>query len=112
MVKNILKCEDAYESFPYSIYGETYNVIIETDRYTVNNRLAIELWTDEGEAFAHMTVNLPGAKCPEGCAYLDTNNLPGVEEFVRENDLAEMTGIFAQSGFCTYPLYRFNLDHD
>jgi hypothetical protein len=43
-------------------------------------------------------------------AFLDTNNCPWVEEFLEENHIAKRTGIFAPSGFCTYPLYEFHQD--
>ena len=44
---------------------------------------------------------------PEDCAYLDTNNIKNVEEFVK--DFAEFTGKRKQSGYCTYPLYKFDI---
>ena len=59
-----------------------------------------------------LTINLNYADCnpaPEDCAYLDTNNIPEVEEFVTKNKLEEFTGMRKQSGYCTYPLYRFDM---
>ena len=45
----------------------------------------------------------------ESKAFVDTNNCPWAEEFIQENGLGEFTGIYGNSGFCTYPLYEFNL---
>ena len=39
--------------------------------------------------------------------YVDTNNMPSAEKFIRENNLGEFTGEVEYSGFCEYPLYKF-----
>jgi hypothetical protein len=44
---------------------------------------------------------------------LDTNNYPGIDAYLVKNNLAEPYKRFgsvvtAQSGFCEYPLYKFN----
>ena len=61
----------------------------------------------ELEPFGDLTVNLPGT-VPAFCGYLDVNNLPGIDVFVTENQIGEFTGKVLQSGFCTYPLYKFS----
>lgn len=40
---------------------------------------------------------------------MDTNNFPEAEEFIRIHELGTFTGTTAYSGFCEYPLYRFDL---
>lgn len=49
------------------------------------------------------------------CAYVDTNNLPDIEAFLKENHLAEPyirfgEQVYGFSGFCSYPLYQFERD--
>ena len=43
------------------------------------------------------------------CAYVDTNNFPFANQLL-ESGIAEDTGFTKQSGFCTYPLWRFRED--
>lgn len=95
-------------SYNISFYGENYMVYPLVSKYR-NGRLAVMLMCTNGEPFADLTVNLVDAPCPEGCAYLDTNNFPQGERFVALYRLAEPTGKYARSGYCTYPLYRFNM---
>lgn len=61
------------------------------------------------EAYGDVTVNLDG-KVPNYCAYLDVNNMPGIEKFVTDNGLGELTGLTTQSGFTEFPLYLFNAE--
>lgn len=62
---------------------------------------------DDLEQFGDLTVNLPGT-VPAFCGYLDENGLPEIERFVTENQIGEFTGKVYQSGYCTYPLYKFS----
>ena len=89
-------------------YGD-HMVSIEKKRYVSNNRLAIQL-NEEYEPFAMLTTNIDdGRDLPDGYSYVDTNNCPWAEDFIRENHLGEPTGDYESSGFCTYPLYRFEI---
>lgn len=97
------------KTFNIRFYGDNYKVYPYIGTYR-NNRLAIVLYETNGEAFAHLTVNLVNEQCPADCAYLDTNNFPQGEEFVKKNHLATFTGHYGHSGYCTYPLYRFDMD--
>lgn len=75
-----------------------------------NYNLAIRLWTDDGEPWCTLTVNLPGAEdLPADYAYVDVNNFPEAEEFIKKYNLGEPTGLTKQSGFVVYPLYKFDL---
>ena len=91
----------------YTHLGHPYEVYTRKTTYQNNGNLAILLVCDTGEPFGNLTVNL-GEKLPDDMAYVDTNNLPNAEEFIRENNLGEPVGHLRQSGFCTYPLYKFN----
>ena len=87
-----------------------YNVVIRKTQYANNGNLALLLETPDGEPVANLTVNLPDEILASNCAYLDTNNLPEAEWFVQSNGLAKPTGEYGNSGYCSYPLYEFDLD--
>lgn len=96
-----------------SMYGGEYQITFNTDTYANNGNLYIgmDCWEDIGngeypEPYGDLTVNL-GYKCAPGCAFIDTNNNPGIMEWLIANNLGEPTGRIAQSGFCTYPEFRF-----
>lgn len=91
-----------------SRYGTKYKLMFEKTRY-VSGGVAIEVWCAEDddcwEPYATMTKNLgylPSAKW----AYLDTNNVPDLAEFVIDKGWCEQVGE-GRSGFCSYPLVRF-----
>ena len=90
---------------------ETYNVRIERNKY-LNDTLAISLISDDGEPFADLTVNLMDsfAFCDDKTAFVDTNNCPWAEEFIKQNNLGTFMNQYGHSGFCRYPLYRFNVE--
>lgn len=92
-------------------YGKTYNVRIVASKYANNKTLALSLITEKGEPFANLTVNIKDSMiwADETTAFVDTNNCPWAEEFIAENKLGKYMGIRGASGFCTYPLYKFNL---
>ena len=85
----------------------------EVDAYRLgyaDGGLAIELWDKtQSEIVAVLTTNL-GEKLPPNCAYVDTNNFPEAEEFIRKYQLGtKQEGYDKQSGYCIYPLYEFDL---
>lgn len=56
---------------------------------------------------------------PRSCAFLDTNNNPGIDEYLTEIGLGEVytrwnfvrnrnEPVVGYSGFCEYPLFQFN----
>lgn len=69
--------------------------------------LGIHLY-EKGEPFCALTVWLEPLADPTE-AFVDTNNFPEAEEFIRIHKLGTFTGTTAYSGFCEYPLYRFDL---
>lgn len=95
-----------------SEYTGDNEVELDIQTYHNNGRIFIGLITNvDGypEPFGDVTVNID-APAPDYCGYLDTNNLSNVENFIRENDLGEFTGLTGRSGYCEYPLYLFNVD--
>ena len=89
-------------------FGRTYNVLLETTQYYDRN-FAIRLVCENGEPYGNLTVNL-GEPLPPYTAYVDTNNMPSAEQFIKDNDLGTFTGKYKKSGYCTYPLYKFKED--
>ena len=95
-----------------SEYTGDNEVELDIQTYHNNGRIFIGLITNEDgspEPCGDVTVNID-APAPDYCGYLDTNNLSNVENFIRENDLGEFTGLTGRSGYCEYPLYLFNVD--
>ena len=95
------------------IYQDFYckeEVKLEIAHYQTTGNLAIKMiCVDDGEPFATLTVNFD-EKLPENCGYIDTNNLRQAFDFCLLNKLAEFVYTFRQSGYCSYPLMKFNMD--
>ena len=90
-------------------YG-TYDVEVFRTSYYNNDSLAVFLQTVEGEPFCNLTVNLSDGVAGEEYQYVDTNNCPWALDFIKSNNLGTPTGIVGYSGFCQYPLVKFNID--
>lgn len=93
-------------------FGTTEQVSLEINTYLNNGNMYIGLTSmgDEyPEPYGDVTVNL-GVEVPDFCGYVDTNNMPELEQFLIDNDIGEFTGLCQRSGFCVYPLYMFNVD--
>ena len=75
----------------------------------LNGNLAIQMVTWESgdpEPWATLTVNLPGQR-QKNHAFIDTNADSEFPTWLIRHGLAIPTGRTMQSGFCTYPEYRF-----
>lgn len=90
-----------------TMWGTTENITMTVRQYDKPQNLAIQLWCDDGP-YATMTVNL-GKKLADDMAYVDTNNFPEAESFIKKHRLGKPTGKYGYSGFCAYPLYQFDL---
>lgn len=106
------------EVFQYTIdYGfcepETHNLYLVTDSYESGGGLAvIVMEVDENgneEMFDVITVNIPFGWAGEDEAYIDTNNCSWAEKMLKTMKFAKNTGEIGRSGYCKYPLYKFNL---
>ena len=63
------------------------------------------------EPFGVVTVNLfESGYLPYNVQFIDENNLPGIGVWLRQNGIAQPTGLHAASGYCLYEAYRFNLN--
>lgn len=91
----------------FKSYGEEFTGCFEVNRYN-NGNLAIDIMLGYGEPFESITVNT-NFVLNEDEAAVDTNNFPEAEDIIREYHLGENTGKSIKSGFCEYPVYKFNL---
>lgn len=72
--------------------------------------IAIQLWCADGP-FATLTVNLPGVRTmPKNVSCVDTNNCPWAPALIKRLKIGKPTGHYLHSGFCSYPVYTFDLD--
>lgn len=94
-------------------FGIENEVLPYRTSYWCDGSLAIILRDAEGgpygEPYGKLTVNL-GYKLNKNCAFVDVNNMPGAIKFIEKYKLGEDTGIRERSGFCIYPMYKFNVD--
>lgn len=93
-------------------FGTTENVTLTVNTYADSKSLYVGMTTAEDgfpEPYGDVTVNLLSS-VPPYCAFVDTNNMPELEDFLVENGIAEFTGIQQKSGYCTYPLYLFDAE--
>lgn len=101
-------------------FGDTVIVEPELQLYTLydfmENKmpgLAIELYSydEEGfrEPYATLTVNLGEFFGIKDCAYIDTNNNSFTAQLL-DKGFCQDTGLTKQSGFWTYPLWKFDKD--
>ena len=94
--------------------------------YTNNGTLALQLFNKPDipagfrlpddpkkqfcEPFGVVTVNLFESKLlPYNVQFVDENNLPGIGDWLKQNGIAQPTGMHAASEYCLYEAYRFNI---
>lgn len=102
------------EILSFRLYDETYKIRLEYTSYSCNGTLALQMMNlvDDGqeEPFGIATVNLPDSgRLALNEQYVDTNNMPGIAEWLTCHGIATPTGAFGHSGYCTYPVFEFNL---
>lgn len=92
----------------------THKLYLTADSYENNGTLAVIVMEvkDDGseEYFDCITVNLWSSSMLEANqAYIDTNNCSWAETMLKQHKFAKDTGNWERSGFCSYPLYEFDL---
>lgn len=87
---------------------KNHQMMVVVSSYTNNGNLYVGL-EDEEKELLDMTVNLDMI-LPPNQAFIDTNNFPDATMLINNNQLGKFTGRTAQSGFCTYPLYEFDME--
>lgn len=80
-------------------------------KYANNDRLAVVMMDQDNCPYGEVTVNLCNEDIEnKNCAYVDTNNMEGIYEFLVENGIAKDTGTVGISGFCVYPQMEFDIE--
>lgn len=88
-------------------------VSLRKESYRTNGTLAVIMdEVESGDEYAVMTVNLC-SPMQDGSrlAFVDTNNIEGIDKWLVGQGLATHAGVHASSGFCTYPLMSFNTEN-
>ncbi len=77
--------------------------------YANNGHIYIGIENEEGP-IANLTVNISGIEAyPQDCGAVDTNNFPEAVELIARLGIGTLVG-YGASGFCTYPIYRFDTE--
>ena len=84
-------------------------VTISTDTYRNNGCLAIILTYKDGEREV-VSTNLNSPLQSATMAFLDTNNHPTIEKWIKDHGFGLPMGYSERSGFCQYPLYTIFVD--
>ena len=86
----------------------TYNgtkVRLEKQEYRSNGTVALAMYTQNGELYDVITVNLQDRMQSDSMAYLDVNNHPNIGNWLQRRGLALPMYYTQRSGFVEYPLY-------
>lgn len=104
-----------YKVYQVKCFGATYNIFLRPRSYT-DGTLAVEALEIDSdldpasvEPFAVLTSNLCSPLQSDREAFLKTySENSWVPDFVLNNGICEYTGIVQPSGYCTFPLARFD----
>lgn len=91
----------------YGIYDE---VELRVSRYMADDSIAIMAENQQDGPIATITVCLCDRWLGENEGYVDTNNCPWALDFIKKYKLGAPTGRTRQSGFCTYPAVKFDME--
>lgn len=92
-------------------YGKKEVVWLAKQTYLYPRTLCVQMYDIHDEPYATITVNLCSKYQSFTRAFIDTNNCPWAEQFLVGYNIAHpVENIRATSGFCSYPLYEFDLD--
>lgn len=106
----ISKEKDMTETSRKQYRFRNMDVVLDRTTYRSSGTLAVIMNTmNEDDGYIMVTVNLSSPLQKGELAFVDTNNLSGIDSWLEENGIAEHTGVSAVSGFCTYPLMKFNI---
>lgn len=96
--------------FPCVLHGKVEQLYLVRQTYFHPQTLCVKAYDKDGVPFATLTVNLCSKSQSFNTAFVDTNNCPWVEQFLVLNHIASrVENISASSGYCTYPLYEFDM---
>lgn len=100
------------KTYKLNAWGKNYDVSVNVANYFNNKNIAVTMdYFDEdcGCWFPYATVTVNLRDLDDGFAFVDTNNCPWAEDFINDNRLGKFTGEYGYSGWCAYPLYKFDM---
>lgn len=125
MENNERKYEDIVNAvYRHDIFGHQTEVMLRFAQYRNNGTMAVQMMCrpdiDEmpGEEtlgefcspYGTVTVNLPESDTlAVNEQFVDSNNLPGIGQWLLNSGIAVPTEHIAQSGYCTYQAYAFKV---
>lgn len=95
----------------FKFYGAD-DCYLERDSYAYDGGLYLAIHSLSEGPMAHLTVNLVDnflSLLGPDIAYLNVNNIPCGSELVERLGIGVNLYAYRTSGFCTYPLYKFDL---
>lgn len=99
-----------HKIFTYNTEFRNQDVILVESEYMAGGLAVQAMCVDNDvvtEPFTTLTVCLGPMDKDDNVAFVDTNNNPEAESFIKKNRLGKCTGQRASSGYCVYPLYEF-----
>lgn len=90
-------------------FGVYEGVYLQVGKYQADDSMAIQAWNQQDGPIATLTVCLCDRSLEEGEAYIDTNNCPWAVDFIEQEKLGKRTGRTGRSGYCTYPVVKFDM---
>lgn len=91
-------------------FGVYTGVYLQVGKYRADDSVAIQVRNQQDGPIATITVCLCDRNLGEGEAYIDTNNCPWAVDFIEQEGLGKRTGRTGQSGYCTYPVVKFDME--
>lgn len=92
----------------YSTYKDCYLTI---QQYQYDGSLCVNIINDTDGPIARITTCIPD--CSSGLindeSFLDSNNCPWALDFVKKYNLGTETDKYGFSGFCRYPVIKWNM---
>ena len=103
------------KTYTLNLYGRDHKIALRKSHYANNNTIAIFMVeiNENGyeEPWSNLTVNISDSDILANeslYAFIDTNhNGEEITKWLVKNKIATNAGVLGFSGFCSYPLFRF-----
>ena len=92
-----------------TLYMEYDGVQLQVGRYADDGSLAVQAWNPTEGPIATITKCLCDSSLADDESYVDTNNCPWAMGWLENEKLAVRTHKTRMSGFCEYPLMKFDM---
>lgn len=91
-------------------WNTTHGCFLTKNTYLNNQHVALDIFCEDGP-FAGLTVNIDGIeRFPKNFSCIDTNDFPQGTMLAERLGIGKPTEYALRSGFCTYPVYEFDMD--